>query len=143
MARANIALAGSMDIVVLSTNARFMYPFSTLGITPEMGSSLLMPYLVGMAKAKEMMMLGNWFSAEEALALGLANEVVAPDKLMDRANEIAIELTRKQAAALSLGKRVMNHHLRKGLEEVMLMEAATIRESTKLTGGPAGIPPKL
>ena len=56
------------SIVVLSTNARFMYPFSSLGITPEMGSSLLMPYLVGMAK--EMMMLGDWFSAEEGFAGG-------------------------------------------------------------------------
>ena len=55
---ANIALANVMDLVICSTNARFMYPFSTLGITPEMGSSLMMPYLVGMAKAKEMMMLG-------------------------------------------------------------------------------------
>ena len=55
---ANIALANVMDLVICSTNSRFMYPFSTLGITPEMGSSLMMPYLVGMAKAKEMMMLG-------------------------------------------------------------------------------------
>jgi len=140
---ANIALAGSFDLVLLSSNARFMYPFSTLGITPEMGSSLLMPYLVGMAKAKEMMMLGNWFSAEDALAMGLANEVVAPDELLARATEIAIELTGKQAAALSLGKRIMNHHLRKGLEDVMLMEAATIRESTALTGGPGSSKPKL
>ena len=67
---ANMALANCMDLVVCSTNARFMYPFSTLGITPEMGSTYMMPYLVGMAKAKEMMLLGGWFSAEDAVELG-------------------------------------------------------------------------
>jgi enoyl-CoA hydratase/carnithine racemase len=137
-----MALANCMDLVLCSTNARFMYPFSTLGITPEMGSSMLMPYLVGMAKAKEMMMLGRWFSAVDAVALGLANDVVAPDVLMPRAVAVAEELAGKQQAALSLAKRVMNHHLRQGLEEVLLLEAATIQEASQLTGGPVGLPRK-
>ena len=55
---ANIALANYADIVICSSTARFKYPFSTLGLTPELGSSSLIPFVVGMAKAKEMMMLG-------------------------------------------------------------------------------------
>ena len=55
------------------------------------------------------MMLGDWFSAEDAVALGLANEVVAPAALLPRAIELATELTEKKAEALRLGKRIMNH----------------------------------
>ena len=76
------------------------------------------------------------------MSLGLANELVAPEELMPRALELAVALTEKQQAALSLAKRVMNSHIRKNLEEVLLLEAATIRESSAATGGPAGIPPK-
>ena len=76
------------------------------------------------------------------MSLGLANELVAPEELMPRALEVAVALTEKQQAALSLAKRVMNSHIRKNLEEVLLLEAATIRESSEATGGTAGIPPK-
>ena len=55
---ANIALANYADMVICSTSARFKYPFSTLGLTPELGSSSLIPFVVGMAKAKEIMMIG-------------------------------------------------------------------------------------
>ena len=63
----------------------------------------------------------------------MANEVVAPEELIARATEVALELTTRKQAALSLGKRVMNHHLRVGLEEVLVLEAATIRESSAAT----------
>ena len=76
------------------------YPFAELGLTPELGSSLVIPFLVGMSKAKEIMMIGEWFSAEDAVRLGLANEVVEPEQLMARATEIATDLTTKQADAL-------------------------------------------
>ncbi|CAE8703689.1 unnamed protein product, partial [Polarella glacialis] len=52
---ANIALASFGDMVLCSKEARFMYPFAKLGFTPELGSSMVMPFLIGMAKAKELM----------------------------------------------------------------------------------------
>ena len=100
---ANIALANYADIVICSTNARFKYPFSTLGLTPELGSSQLIPFIVGMAKAKEIMMIGDWIAADKAVSLGLANEVVAPDALLARAMEVATDLTtRKQPVCPSI-----------------------------------------
>ena len=157
---ANIALANYADMVLCSTNARFKYPFADLGLTPELGSSLVIPFLVGMSKAKEIMMIGEWFSAEDAVRLGLANEVVEPDQLMARATEIATDLTTKQADALRLAKRVMNRacpapwpnprsasrlrllpislgadHLPKDLEEVLAVELETIMEAVGATGG--------
>merc|ERR1719221_1628491 len=73
---ANIALANYHDIVICSSNARFMYPFPKLGFTPELGSSYMLPYIVGMAKAKEVFFLCDWFSAAQAKELNLVNQVV-------------------------------------------------------------------
>ena len=80
-------------------------------------------------------MLGDWISAEDTVRLGLANEVVAPEDLMSRAYEIATDLTTRKQAALSLSKKIMNHHLRKDLEEVLQKELDTIMEAVKATGG--------
>lgn len=132
---ANIALANHADLVICSTNASFKWPFSTLGLTPELGSSLVLPYLVGMARAKELMFRGEWLSATDAVTMGLANEVVEPDELMLRAVEVATDLTTRQQPALQLAKKVINHHLRKDLEEVLGLELETITESIKATGG--------
>ena len=54
---ANIALANYHDIVLSSTEGKFKYPFADLGLTPELGSSYMMPYLVGMTRAKVMRIL--------------------------------------------------------------------------------------
>ena len=53
-----------------------------------------MPYLVGLAKTKEMMMLGDWFDAHDALRLGLVNAVVAPEELMPHAVSLFFMCTR-------------------------------------------------
>ena len=53
--------------------ARFMYPFAKLGITPELGSSVVLPAVVGLTVAKEMLMLGEWVSATKAVEIGLAS----------------------------------------------------------------------
>merc|ERR1711879_965609 len=99
---------------------KFKYPFVSLGATPELSSSLLLPYLVGFARAKELLLLGEWFSAEDAVRLGLANRMVPVASLLPE----ALALGRRFAAepnpmALQLGKRILNRHLRSGLEEVL------------------------
>merc|ERR1711971_1360969 len=100
--------AGFSDLVFCSTRARFMYPFARLGITPELGSSLVMPWLVGMSKAKEMMMLGKWFSAEEALRLNLVNAVCSPEELLPRAVRTAAKIATRNSTTLQLMKQIMN-----------------------------------
>merc|ERR1719436_1952729 len=75
---ANIALANFHDLVICSSNARFMYPFPKLGFTPELGSSFMLPHVVGMSKAKEMFFLSEWISASQAKELNLVNQVVEP-----------------------------------------------------------------
>uniref|UniRef100_A0A7S2II77 3-hydroxyisobutyryl-CoA hydrolase n=1 Tax=Zooxanthella nutricula TaxID=1333877 RepID=A0A7S2II77_9DINO len=136
---ANMALANFHDFVLCSTEARFMFPFPKLGFTPELGSSFVMPYLVGMARAKELFFLSDWLPADRAKEMGLVNRVVAPEALMSEAMAVAEQLSSKHPAALHHAKRIVNHHLRKRLEEVLDEELGTIRESLKATKGPPGV----
>merc|ERR1711948_179194 len=104
---ANIALANYHDLVICSTAARFMYPFPKLGFTPELGSSFMLPYLVGMAKAKEIFYLSEWLSADQVKELGLANAVVPPEQLMPEAMKLAERLCLLHPAALHHSKKVL------------------------------------
>jgi enoyl-CoA hydratase len=104
------------DIVLASTQAKFRYPFSDLGITPELGSSLLLPRTVGLTNAKRIFFMGEWVSAEEALRLGLVNEVLAADELMPRAMAICKKLLKKSVHALGLTKQLVIGQL--GLENL-------------------------
>lgn len=135
---ANIALCNFGDLILCSTSAKFMYPFAKLGFTPELGSSMMMPFLVGMAKAKELMMLGQWFSAEQAKDLGLVNEVLAPEKLMPRAVELAEELAKRNPETMTQMKKVLNLQLREKLDVVLKKEQEHIMASLKSLGGWTG-----
>ena len=128
---ANIALANYHDFVLASTQARFMYPFSKIGLTPELGSSYILPRIAGMANAKKVLMKGDWFSAKEAKEMGLVSEVLEPSMLVPRAMQLANELSKKNQAALRLGKRLINSHLRKDMDTVMDIENKTIDEAVQ------------
>jgi enoyl-CoA hydratase/carnithine racemase len=123
---ANLALANFHDIVLASPEARFKYPFSDLGLTPELGSSYMMPMITGMAKAKNMMLLGDWFDAEQAKDMGLVLEVLEKENLVPRAIELATTLAAKQQIPLRLNKKLMNSHFRREMERVMDLENKTI-----------------
>ena len=64
---ANMALAGYFDMVVCSSTAKFKYPFVDIGLTPELGSSLVLPIVMGLVRAKQVMYTGDWFSAQVCL----------------------------------------------------------------------------
>merc|ERR1712232_1513393 len=90
----NIAFCNFHDLVFCSDAAKFKFPFVSLGATPELSSSLLFPYLVGFARAKELLLVGDWFTADDAFRMGLANRVVPAEKLLPE----ALTLARKFAA---------------------------------------------
>ncbi|CAE8587656.1 unnamed protein product [Polarella glacialis] len=133
---ANIALANFGDMVLCSKEARFMYPFAKLGFTPELGSSMVMPFLIGMAKAKELMMTGNWLSSEEALRLNLVNAVYEAEDLLPQAVAVAAKLAASHPECMRLMKQVMNRPLRQQLDAVLAEENETIKASIRAVGGP-------
>src|SRR5262249_10254753 len=83
---------------------RFQPPFPGLGLVPEAASSLLLPRLAGWQKAAELLMLGEPFGAETARDIGLVNEVVAPQALLETARAKARALAAKPPAAMRATK---------------------------------------
>jgi enoyl-CoA hydratase/carnithine racemase len=87
-----ITMTLPMDIRLASETARMGLVFARRGIIIESCSSWFLPRLVGVSQALEWACTGRIFSAQEALAGGLVKEVLPPDKLMDRARELALEI---------------------------------------------------
>lgn len=96
-----------MDFVVAAREATFKTPFIDLGLVPEAASSLLMPLQMGYRSAAAMLMLGEKYSAEQALAAGIVGEVVDASQLLERSHTVARQLARKPRHALRATKRLM------------------------------------
>jgi enoyl-CoA hydratase/carnithine racemase len=92
-----ITLALPTDIKIASTAARFGFVFARRGLVPEAGSAWFLPQLVGLSQALRWCLSGRVFGADEALAGGLVSEVVAPEALLGRAREIALEIAETTA----------------------------------------------
>eukprot|EP00439_Symbiodinium_sp_Y106_P047576 s3511_g6.t1 len=106
----NLALVWQ-DFVYVSQDAVFRYPFGELGLTPELGSSVLLPQVVGLVRAKELLQLGREFSAKEALEMGLCTAVVPQEEVLGKAIEAAKKLAAMPQFALRESKRLLNKDL--------------------------------
>jgi enoyl-CoA hydratase len=100
-------LALACDFRIASTRARFGQPEILLGIIPGGGGTQRLARLVGPARAKDMIFTGRQVDAEEALRIGLVDEVVEPDALFDRAIERAAQLADGAVVAQSLAKQAI------------------------------------
>ena len=100
------------DYVAASTRARFALPFVNLGLSPEGGSSVLLPMLVGLQRASEWLLFGEPFDAARAKEAGLVNEVVEPEALTERALARARSLAERPVASLTAAKRLLREPLR-------------------------------
>lgn len=109
-AGAVIALACDFRIAVPS--ARLAFLFTRVGLAgADMGAAYLLPRVVGLARATELLMLGDNVSAERALEMGLLNRISAPEALMPDARELAARLAAGPAFALGMTKTLLNQEL--------------------------------
>jgi enoyl-CoA hydratase/carnithine racemase len=95
------------DLVYATPAARLQTPFLDLGLVPEAGSSLLAPRLMGYARAFELLVLGEAFSAERAREAGIVNAIVPADQLEATAMKAAARLAAKAPEALAVSRRLM------------------------------------
>jgi enoyl-CoA hydratase len=100
-------LALACDLVIASEKARFGQPEINLGLIPGFGGTQRLAHRIGQAKARELILTGDMIDAKIALALGLANQVVAPEELMNAARAMAGKLTSKSAFALRQAKAAL------------------------------------
>ena len=112
------------DIRIASDQARFGETFVSVGLIPGDGGAFLLPRVLGYSKALELAFTCRVIDAAEALRLGLVSEVVAPDRLLARALEIAAEIARHPGRILRLAKRLFSLVQGKSLEETLEISAA-------------------
>lgn len=103
------------DLVYAAKSATFQTPFVKLGLVPELGSSLLLPRLIGLQKAADLFLLGKKIDASQAEALGLVAEVFADDALAAEALARAQALAAQPPNAVRLVKALMRAPDREGL----------------------------
>jgi enoyl-CoA hydratase len=101
-------LAMACDIILASEKAKFGQPEVGLGITPGFAGTQRMPRIVGRGRGKELIFTGRMLDAGEALRIGLANKVVAPEKLMDEALALANKIAENGQMAVRSCKELVN-----------------------------------
>jgi 2-(1,2-epoxy-1,2-dihydrophenyl)acetyl-CoA isomerase len=101
-------LAFACDLVVAAEEARFIEVFVRRGISPDGGGAYLLPRLIGLQKAKELIFFGDDLSAAEAKEIGLVNRVVPADDLAATAAELAGRLATGPTKALGMAKWLLN-----------------------------------
>jgi 2-(1,2-epoxy-1,2-dihydrophenyl)acetyl-CoA isomerase len=120
-------LAWMCDLVIASENAKFIEAFMRRGIVPDGGGAYLLPRLVGLLRAKEIVFLADPWSAEDAERIGLVNKVVPAAELEKATMEWAERLAAGPTKALGLAKRLLNRSLELTLGQ-SLAEEALIQE---------------
>jgi enoyl-CoA hydratase/carnithine racemase len=112
------------DLVYVSDEARLAMPFVSLGLVPEYASSLVLPALIGHAKAAEKLMLGEPFSGSDAVDCGIANAVLPASEVVNHARRMAERFNALAPGAVADTKRLMRAPLRARIREVMAAEGA-------------------
>jgi 2-oxoglutaroyl-CoA hydrolase len=103
-----LELALACDFRLAADDLQLGFPEVTIGMIPGSGGTQRLARLVGLGRAKDIVMRGRRVSAEEALALGLVTEVVAPDALDDAVRALVDDHARHSPLALAMAKRVLN-----------------------------------
>ena len=108
---AGCEIAIACDFRIASDRARFGEVWINIGCVPAMGGMFLLPKIVGLAKATELVLTGEIIDAREALRIGLVNKVVMPPDLRTSAEELALRFARGPARAIAAAKAALNRGL--------------------------------
>lgn len=119
---AHLALA--CDFVLVHDRTRFLWSFAKWGLVVDAGGAYLLPRLVGLTRAKAMVLLGEGATGEEAVDLGLAYKCVAEEDLGSTAAELAARLAAGPTRSLGLSKRLLNESFESDLAHSLELEGA-------------------
>jgi enoyl-CoA hydratase len=115
-------LALACDLMIASTNAKFADTHVRMGVMPGWGLSQRLSRIVGIGRAKEISLSGNFVDAERALEIGLVNRVVAPDALMDACRSLAVDMASCDPLMLRSYKRLIDEGYGMNFREGLALE---------------------
>ena len=113
------------DLRVAGESARFGQPEVALGIIPAAGGTQRLPRLVGLGRAKDLVLTGRIIDSAEAERIGLVNRVVPDDEVLDAAKRLAGDILKNGALAVRLAKLNLNNSSRTGQDSGLLLEQIT------------------
>jgi len=133
----SFALCG--DLILAAESATFTTAYTGAALAPDGGMTYLLPRMIGLARAKEMMITNRRLTASEALAWGLVNRVVAAQDLMVEAEKLAAVLASGPTLSLGSVKKLLNESFSETFESQMEREARSIVDMTKTADAMEGI----
>ena len=122
-AGAGVSLALACDLRLASSAARWRLAFSGIALVPDAGSTWHLPRLIGLSRAMEMALLGDWVEADQALQFGLVNRVWPAEEFQGQAQAAVAALAAGPTLALGRAKALLRDHLQVGLAEALAGEA--------------------
>ena len=126
VAGAGACIALASDIRIAAQEAKIAFIFVKVGLAgTDMGATYLLPRVVGLAKATELLMTGDFVEAAEAERIGLYNRVVSRDQLEGATREFAERLARGPALGIAKTKEMLNREMHMGFESALEAEAVT------------------
>jgi 2-(1,2-epoxy-1,2-dihydrophenyl)acetyl-CoA isomerase len=117
------SLALSADLILAGESAYFLLAFVNIGLVPDGGSTAFVPARIGLARATEMMLLGERVQAPQALEWGLVNQVVADDQLRAEADALLERMAKGPTKAYANGKALINRRMYPDLHGQLEAEA--------------------
>lgn len=138
-AGAGMGLALLADIVVAADTSRFVMAYTRAGLTPDGGTSWILPHLIGLRRALELTLLNRTLTAPEALEFGMITEVVADQALDQRVDELARELADGPTRAYVNARRLLRHAHHTDYATHLDAEAASIVASFETKDGLEGV----
>jgi 2-(1,2-epoxy-1,2-dihydrophenyl)acetyl-CoA isomerase len=134
-----LSLALATDIAVAAESAKFTMAYTKVGLVPDGASTYFLARLVGLRRAKEMVLLNAVLSAQQALEWGLINQVAADDLVLPTALDLARQLAKGPTRAIGVAKRLVLSGATESLESQMEKESRSIAAMVASADGREGI----
>jgi 2-(1,2-epoxy-1,2-dihydrophenyl)acetyl-CoA isomerase len=137
-AGAGVGLVAMADLALCARGSKFNLAYTNAGLTPDAGTSFLLPRIIGAKRTMELLLLNRTLLAQQALDWGLVNEVVADEELLPRALQLAEQLAGGASGAYGATKRLVAASLG-AFESQMILESETIAAHAVSAEGTEGI----
>lgn len=137
-AGAGVGLVAMADLAICGKSSKFSLAYTGVGLTPDAGTSFLLPRTIGVRRSMELMLLNRALTADEALDWGLVNSVAEDAQLLDESFRLAERLANGATHAFGKTKRLMAASIA-GFESQMVLESETIAAQAITDEGSEGI----
>jgi enoyl-CoA hydratase len=119
-----LEFALSCDIRIAGEDAKFGFPETGVGLTVTNAGTKLIAQIVGLGKAKELILTGDIIDAEEAMRIGLVNKVVPAERLIEETLQVCQKINQRSPLALRLSRIAIDQGLHSSFEQILELEAS-------------------